>query len=160
MIRPGWWWLSLTLTAFPACVFAQAGVEYAVGAGAASGAAAGTAAPLKGTFNGAIRTLDKALKSNSGAVDQTAPPALPIKKVRVRTPSPRTAGEVTAAKHEDPFQIETGMEYGEMIRRFGPPSIQFTGEAAAKTAVYLQKGSPIQIEIRDGKVASINKPKS
>ena len=46
------------------------------------------------------------------------------------------------------------MEYAELVRRFGPPVMEFTNGPSSKTLSYLSKDGAVQVTCSDGKVTS------
>lgn len=146
-------WLAMAATAN-----AQAVVEYGLGAARA----ATTTAPAAGigkTMNGLAGSLDKALKAGQPASKTqsvaTAPSGPRSKASTVEPPTP----PAPAVKWEDPSEIQTGLSYDEMVRRFGPPALEITGEMG-KSIVYSSKAASYHIEIQDGQVASVRKSQS
>jgi hypothetical protein len=136
----------------PATAAGQAGVEAGLGAG---GAAIATA-PAKGigkAMSGLAGSLDKSVKAGQGAEGSK----VPVTTVRIYS-SPKKAAPAVA-NWEDPSGIQTGLGYAELVRRFGPPAMEITGEGA-KSLTYLGKAGTFQLEVRDDKVSSIAKPKS
>jgi len=168
-IRSGAVFLSgLWLLVFDGPAAGQAMVEY----GVTSAAAAGSVGALKGmsnTLNGIFGSLDKVV---------AAPPAPdiiePARSVPANTPRPSSRSRKRGAAkpssfapiatpgppppdYEDPRQIQAGMGYDEVIRRFGPPQLQFTSGMASQTVTYLSKTGPIQVVFEEGKVTSAPK---
>jgi hypothetical protein len=60
------------------------------------------------------------------------------------------------AVYEDPGTILIGTEYEEVVRRFGPPTLAITTQVGVQTLRYLSAGSPVKVQMRDGKVASVD----
>ena len=60
--------------------------------------------------------------------------------------------------YEDPTGIALGMSYEELARRFGPPSFGIT-TGSTKTLTYLGKNGGVDLELQDGKVVKVTKPK-
>jgi hypothetical protein len=161
----------LTLTLFENPAAGQAMVENAL----AASAAATTTAPTKGVKNatsGVFDSLDKTLKS---AQDQVDPKGRSSEIVRLEAPvtaTPKTAAVTSPAQaplgtavptlspvtYEDPATIPAGIGYEELRRRFGPPAIEFTVGPNRKIVSYLRQGGSLQVEFRDGKVTSAEKP--
>jgi hypothetical protein len=140
-------------------VAAQALVEFALGAGraATSTAPAGRAA---GSMSGIAAGLDKALKSagydpaaTAGSTSKYAPPKAASAKAFV---GPKLPPPV----YEDPLGIQTGLAYDEVLRRFGPPAIEFGTGPSTRTLSYPMKSGVVQVECEGGKVASVDKPNS
>jgi hypothetical protein len=137
-------------------VAGPAAAQTAVEAGLGAGRAATTTAPAAGigkAMSGLAGSLDKAVKAGQGSQGG----AVPVTTVRIYSSAKKTAP--AAANWEDPSGIQTGLGYAELVRRFGPPAMEITGEAG-KSLTYLGKAGTFQLEVRDDKVASIDKPKS
>jgi hypothetical protein len=166
---------SLLLLVFAGPAAGQAMVEYGV-AGAAAANSAGALKGLSNTVNGVFGNLDKVMKegqapeapapimSPSGPAT-TSRPSSRSNRQRSARPSSGSVAPVAAPappppNYEDPRQIQAGMGYDEVVRRFGPPSLQFTSGWSSKTVTYLSKTGPVQVEVEDGKVTSAPKTKS
>jgi len=138
---------------------AQAMVENALGAGRAATTTA-PASNIGKAVNGLAGALEGALKGVQGAA------ANPSGAAASETARPTTAvgTGIPAAKpgsnFEDPLQIAAGMTYEEVLRRFGPPRMQFTDGPGTSSLAYSSKDGGVQVAMRDGKVASVAKPKS
>ena len=153
-------WLAMAGTAM-----GQATVEYGLG----TGRAATTAAPVKGigkAMSGLAGSLEKAVKAGQQGSDAqptaatAAKPAAKSPSSTAKTPSPSiNTPPPPAPNWEDPNGISTGLSYGELVRRFGPPALEITG-VAGRSLTYSGKDGTFQLEVQDGKVASIEKPKS
>lgn len=128
---------------------AQTGVEAGLGAARA----ATTTAPASGigkAISGLVGSTDKTKPGSSGSGG-----AATVTTVRLHSTSAKT----TAASFEDPSGIPAGLGYAELVRRFGPPAMEITGETGTSLS-YAGKAGIFQLQVRDGKVASIEKPKS
>ena len=143
-------WLAMAGTAA-----GQAAVEAGLGAaGAASTSAPGRAAGK--AIGGIAGSLDKALNAAQHATDTSG--GTVASAAKVSSPAPHATPAV-AAKWEDPSGIEKGLSYQELLRRFGPPAMEITGETG-KSIVYSGKGGTFHLEVEDDKVTSIRKPAS
>jgi hypothetical protein len=60
-----------------------------------------------------------------------------------------------APAFEDPRQIPAGIDYNEMVRRFGPPSMKITDSPSRTTFSYARLGTQVQVELQNGKVTSV-----
>jgi hypothetical protein len=137
-------WFSLALlAAFPAAASAQAIVEHALGAGRA----ATTAAPAKGAgknigtvFDSLGRTLEKAAPQTQATTRKESAKAEPAKPKPV---------------YEDPAGIEAGLEYKELLRRFGDPDMKTDTGSGASTLLYSSNEKSFEVEVRDGKVVAV-----
>ena len=52
------------------------------------------------------------------------------------------------------------MAYEELLRRFGPPALEFTLGPNRRTMSYVGKDGAVQVEFQSGKVTSLEKPNS
>jgi len=142
-----------------------------VEAGLGAARAATTAAPARGVgkaISGLAGSLDKAIKAGqegSDAQPGTAAPAAPAAKA-ASTSSPSSPSAHTghaaappAPKWEDPSGIETGLSYAELVRRFGPPALEITGETG-RSLTYAGKDGVFRLDVEGDQVTSIRKPKS
>jgi len=130
----------------------QASVEAGLGAARA----ATTTAPAAGigkSMSGLAGSLDKAVKGGKTGADGSTT----VTTVRVH-PTP-SASARPAVHWEDPSGIEAGLSYTELVRRFGPPAMEITGEEGTSLS-YAGKAGIVQLQVKDGKVALIEKPKS
>lgn len=139
-------WALLPIMATTASVAsAQAMVENALGAGRA----ATSAAPMRGlgsSIGGAIGGLEKTLKKSLDSTDLR--PAAPARTVTALVITPVTP----ARTYENPNQIETGTAYDELVKRFGPASLEITTGPLTKTLSYVNREGAVQVELRDGRV--------
>lgn len=143
----------------------QATVESSLGtAGAVT-----TAAPARGigdALSGLAGSLEKTVgdwqhdsDAKPGGTVTIAMPAkrtAPVAKARSRAanvPPP------PAPKWEDPSGIQAGLSYAEVVRRFGPPTMQLMDDEGLSLS-YSGKDGAFQVHVCDEKVTSIEKPKS
>jgi hypothetical protein len=119
--------------------------------------------------NGVAGAIDKTLRNATGS--QSSPAAGAARTARPAVRKTTAAAKTTAApapapapkpapNYEDPKQIQAGMTYDEVIRRFGPPALEITSGPGASSLNYSSKEGAVQVEMQDGKVASVEKPKS
>jgi len=153
---------SLLLFALPAVLAAQAAVEYAAGA---ARAATTTAAPAQsigkstgGAFDKLNRTLQDTQKTTpappkAASSRVAAPKSAAVQPVSV-APAPAPKPEVA---YEDPSGIQEGIEYAEVIRRFGPPSLMVTAGQGQETLCYAQKDQNFDVTVLAGKVTSVQR---
>src|ERR1017187_9923614 len=141
----------------------QAMVEYSLGAARA----ATTAAPAKGigdAIGGLAGSLDKAVKAwqqdsdGKPAAATTTETAVRNTSRAVKTSRSAHISPPPASNREDPSGIQAGLNYGEMVRRFGPPALEISDDVG-RSLTYSGKTGAFQIEVRDEKVTSIEKPK-
>ena len=125
----------------------QSMVGYGLGAASASTAAA----PARGAGKAMSKAWENAGKTaKSGDLEPAGRTS--------RSAARRVETKTTAAppvNYEDPGKIEEGITYAELIRRFGPPSMQITGEDGGRTLTYLGKGDHAELVVKDGKVGSV-----
>lgn len=143
------WTALLPLVAFPGTVAAQAIVEAGLGAGRA----AITTAPAGGLgkgIGGAFGNLDKALNPGKTAAGSPAAPSRGREQARAVVP-------ILALAYEDPGRVRAGMHYGELMWRFGPPAMEIATEAGAKTLGYTARDGSVQLDVKGGKVVSVEK---
>jgi len=156
-------------------------VEYGLAAAASANAAAAGASSGKGAIGGLFDTLNRALQGTGNAsekavqVEATPSAGSPKpKRVNNQHAAPQRAGgkvlersplkeavsppDHPPAKYEDPNLIQVGTEYGELVRRFGPPAMSFTDGESSKKLNYRSTEGTLEIEILEGKVTSIRKP--
>ena len=157
---------AILFIALPAAMAAQAMVENAMGVSRA----ATSAAPAKkaGEAIGAVlgglgRTLESA-DPETASSKATPAKATPAKATLAKPTPARPASAQSAAEtrtdevtFEDPSGIQKGMEYAEMVRRFGPPSLTLTTGPGEETLSYARKNATVGVTVRNGKVASVQK---
>jgi hypothetical protein len=127
---------------------AQAMVENALGAGRA----ATSTAPMSGlgkSVGGIAGGLEKTLKK--GTSSPAAHPMGPLVTARVAP----TAVVVPEVHYDDPRTIESGIPYDELLRKFGPATLEITTSPLTKTLSYVHREGAIQVEMREGKVTSM-----
>lgn len=150
--------VSFCLAGFGANAFAQATVEGAMGAAAAATGSA-PARNVGKSMSGLADKLAGALKGAPGGsgtqADTRRQTARTTSTLGTTLPAPKPA-----AKLEDPAGIQAGMTDDEVLRRFGPPNLRVTEDSGISSLLYSQKTGNIRVRIQDGKVASVEKPKS
>jgi hypothetical protein len=67
-------------------------------------------------------------------------------------PAPAPAVFVPARIYEDPKGIRAGMASDELVRRFGPPTLEVTGASRRSTLTYAGKEGFIELQLQDEKV--------
>lgn len=160
----------------------QAVAEYGLGAGRAATTTA-PAGKIATGISGAFESLSKAAGADSGtaapgsASPTPAAPRTAAHKTGRRTPtrqptiaSKAATPEATPATppapappapvYEDPRQIQPGIEYNELLHRFGPPSMSVTTESGTSTLWYSSDHGSYQVEVQDGKVIVPRRPAS
>jgi hypothetical protein len=146
----------LGLVVYAGTAAGQTTVQYGA---AAAAAAVGTSKGAGGMLNG----LDKALKSLTGPAAPKTGNASPAKPP---TAAPKAAAQTTTAPtqpekvappppaptFEDPSGIKVGLAYDELLRRFGPPSLEILTGPGTRSLDYSTKEGGIRVECLDGKV--------
>ena len=151
---PLFWTLLGVLAAGQGIASAQAMVENAMGAARA----ATTAAPAKG-IAGALNNMEKTLNKSLNGTSESAPAARPKaagRSAAVATVAPPVAPPPPAVHYEDPEKIGNGMAYGDVVKRFGPAELEIITGMNTKSLSYRGHAAVFQIEVVDGKVASIS----
>lgn len=157
--------VGLLLVVLPGLVAAQATVEYATGAAVAATATvpaqkAGKA--IAGAFSNLNRVLQNADHSEPAAQRTTTPQSRrPQESAKSSTPEPQSASGAIQPKEEpsfeDPSGIQEAMEYGEILHRFGPPSLKLTTGSGEETLNYMRKDVVVNAILRNGKVTNVQK---
>jgi hypothetical protein len=154
--------VALSLAGLPGCLVAQAIVEHAAissGVAAVAGSARSAADAIGGALKNLDGTLDTAGKKRHSA---TAPARSSVARARAPIPSPTKQQSADPAKpaktYEDPVEIKAGLSYVELLRRFGEPSLQISGDSGEQTLYYSQKDGRGQTEVRvlGGQVLSVD----
>jgi|SRR5579871_5567805 len=78
-------------------------------------------------------------------------------------PKHKEPAKVAAAKRmtpkppafEDPQKIPAGINYSEMVRRFGPPNMEVKEGPTRTTYSYSKLKTQVQVEVQNGKVTSV-----
>jgi len=155
--------LGMLMVALPGIVAAQATAETAVG----ESRAATMAAPaqkagkaIAGAFDSLNRTLQGQENPNSttGRSATPSPTHSRTKSAAVKQDSGSGVAEPKVeTSNEDPSGIQEGMEYAQVEHRFGPPSLRITTGPGEELLCYARKSVRINVTVRDGKVAVVNK---
>ena len=152
----------------------QAAAEYGLGAGRA----ATTTAPARNVANGIAGVFDSLSKAagadaaSAGATGSAAPSPEARRTSAHKTksgtqPKPSTKPVETSAAntdvapsapsrtiYEDPRQIQAGIGYDELVRRFGQPSMSATTGPGTSTLCYSRGETSYQVELKDKKVVA------
>lgn len=151
---------AIVLVLLPASLVAQAAAEAAAGAARA----ATTAVPAQKAgkaIGGVFDNLNRALKDFGKATPAVSRAHATL---TTSTPTPAEAKAASAANRplpkpdvtfEDPSAIQEGMDYVEVTKRFGPPSLKLTAGPNQETLCYARKGVNIDVTVRDDKVTSV-----
>ena len=123
---------------------------------AAAGAAATATAPSRNVAKSVSGLADKLNEVLQGAADQSSDGAARQAARSTTTKGTALPAPKPAAKVEDPMGIEAGMTDEEVLRRFGPPNLQVTGDDG-KSFLYSGKSGKVRVQIQDGKVLSVEK---
>jgi hypothetical protein len=145
------------MVALASAAYAQTAVEAGLGA-ARAGTMTAPAKEVGKGIAGAFGNLEKVLKSGDKGQSDTSSSTV--------TSSKESAGAKPAAPakpapiYEDIKKVEVGLEYDELIRRFGPPALEVENVGGGKKLTYSSKAGSTQLEVKDGKVAAVNLPKA
>ena len=150
----------LMLMVSPA-LLAQAAAEAAAGAARATTTAV-PADKISKSLNGAFDKIGRAVEDSAKAKPTSSTtPARPARAATPATSKPAPveppAAPKPAVSYEDPTGIRAGMEYGEVIRRFGEPSLKLTGDQNQETLCYTKDALQVDVTVRDGKVTEVRK---
>ena len=156
----------LALAALSSPASGQAAAEYGLGAARA----ATTAAPMRNAANGIAGVFDNLSKAagvepaapSPGSVTSVKPnpaahkPKRPVRSAQTAKPNQAAPAEppAPAPVYEDPKQIQAGLAYDELVRRFGPPSMSVTAAPGSGTVWYATHGAHYQVELEQGKVVA------
>jgi hypothetical protein len=153
--------LTLLFVLLSSNLIAQAVVEAAAGAARATT----TAVPAQNvgkSINGAFDNLNRALQNTAKSKATTSsaatsPASAPVPAAVMPVSVPATAGPKADVTFEDPSVIQEGMEYAEVIKRFGPPSLKLTTGPDQETLCYTKNDTNVDVTVRSGKVAAVQK---
>ena len=115
------------------------------------GAGCGTVRPKKPVDEGEIRHPSNEM--NPPGKPAEPEPKGPRKLVAARRVSGKPASR--ASSYEDPRRIPAGIDYAEMVRRFGPPSMRVTDSPTRTTYSYSKLKTQVQVEVQNGRVVSV-----
>jgi len=172
--------ITIALLALPASLAAQTLTEYSLGATTALGTAAATrrlgdaaAERLRKQGGGAVKSATanaSRLPANPSPSSSTAHPAATARPARpagadeaqtsaaIVAPTPAsTPPQVPAVTYEDPAGIKEGMDYAEVLRRFGPPSMKLATTAEEQTLCYSGADGNVDAQLREGKIVSVRR---
>jgi hypothetical protein len=130
-----------------------------MGATGAAGAA-GAGKSIGSAFEKLGKTLQGADGGTSSSQQVSAAPTRRSKTAAagaVPNSGPAVEKAVPAIVYEDPALIKVGMEFAEINKRFGPPAMKLTTGGGQETLSYAAKEHSLDVEMRDGKVVSIQK---
>ena len=140
---------------------AQAVVEAAAGAARATTTGVPTQKAGKaigGVFDNLAHALPNSEKAQTGAAGATASRSSgPAPAVAKPGPIPAIPTPKSDVTFEDASGIQEGMEYAEVTKRFGPPSLSLMSASDQETLCYTQKGANFDVTVRGGKVTSVRK---
>jgi hypothetical protein len=143
----------------PAALSGQAMVEYGLGLAASgtAGAPGQTAGrSIAGIMSNLTQTLNSANQAPAAAAAAVA--AVPAKPAAVAAvPGKPPKPSVT---YEDSSGITAGMDRTEMIKRFGPSAMQILSSGGRESFTYEFKDRTVDVEVLNGKVASVKMTKS
>jgi hypothetical protein len=136
---------------------AQAAVESGLGAAHAATSAAPARSAAQGIAD-ALDSLKKAVAAGSSmapAASLSQPPSPHSTSIEPAPAAESPPAKAGAPEFEDPSHIQAGLEYAELLRRFGPPAISTIDEAGKTTFWYSNGVSSYQIELKDRKVVLV-----
>jgi hypothetical protein len=142
------------------CMACTAEGQTAVEAGMGAARAATTTAPAKGigkSMSGFAGSLDKAVRGGQQGSGRPSEGKAAARTTAETLSTPAKGALPAGPSREDPSGIQTGLSYQELVRRFGPPAMEITSELGT-SLTYSGKSGLFQLEVRDGKVVSIEKP--
>ncbi|MGD0000857.1 MAG: hypothetical protein ABSE21_12230 [Bryobacteraceae bacterium] len=173
--------IGLVSMALSACLAAQGIVEHSLGV-ATGAAAAGAAQRLGKTVGEKIEKISETLPTppprtlkpltaivpgasrastaaSSASATRATPPAAAGGATPALVPStPASASpSAPAISYEDPAGIQEGMDYAQLLQRFGPPSMKYSSTAGEQTLCYTRPDHSLDVQLRDGKVAAIRR---
>jgi hypothetical protein len=136
---------------------AQAVVEAGMATAASSVGTAGARGVGK-SVGGAFKNLDKTLNAaGSGGAAKSGSATRHSSTTKAAPAQEKAAAETPKPSYEDATQIQKGIAYEELVRRYGPPVMQFAGANDTQTMSYMSPGGVVQVELQGGKVTSVAK---
>ncbi len=100
---------------------------------------------IGGTLNNLEKTLNKTLAGTETA------PSTSVRSATLTAP----VASAPAVHYEDPKLIVPGTAYGELLRRFGPATMEITTSLNTRTLSYINREATLQVDVLDGKVSVI-----
>ena len=155
------------LAVLPALVAAQAITESVIGSAKAAATTAPAAQAAGKAIGAGFEKLGEVLQDAAGATGAkpAAGPAQTKSAPASRTAVSRRRAAPSAAKpvptpaitYEDAAGIKEGMEYDEVMRRFGPPAMKFTSGPGDELLTYASNDQSLDVKMVNGKVTGIQK---
>jgi len=130
-------------------LYGQAMVESGLGAARAATMSA-PAAGIGKSISGLAESAGKAMSATPGSS---------VTQVNVVRSSVTRPATVHAA-YADVRTAPVGTAYEDLIARFGPPFLEMTFDGGLERLTYPGRDGSTRVEIRDGKVASVEPPPS
>ena len=131
--------------------------QTAVEAAALAGRATVTAAPAQGmakTLDGLTRSMERVLQNMAPGGDAAAAPGVTlVPDDKMRTP------QSASRTYEDPKRIPARLAYDELLRRFGPPTLEMTPGPGHRILMYAAKDGITQVELQNGQTLPAEKPR-
>ncbi len=155
----------LAISLFPRTAAAQSLPEYSAGTAGTLGTA-GASSGIGKSISGVVGNLEKTMPADASA---SKPQSAPVARRAAAAAKPKADAVASkpadplappAPKYEDPAQIQVAISYDELLRRFGPPSMEITTETTARKLLYMAPAGSIHVEVVDGIVTVAPKPKS
>ncbi len=147
----------LLVSPFP--VFSgQAAVEAALAAGGAA-TAAGRARKTGKAIADTLENTGQTLQQRDASKPQAHTSGVRAKPIVVTVERSATPpGTMLPHKaFESPSGIEEGMDYSEVERRFGPPSLKLTAGSGDVTLCFTAKELTVDVTVRNGKVIAVRR---
>jgi hypothetical protein len=152
-----WMQLLAVLAALAPTLCAQAMAETALGVGRAATTTAPAGKAAGKAIGAAMGNIGKSLDKTADTKEKPKPRPTAKRTGAAATHAAKAEpkfGPKPAFVYEDPAGINTGMEYAEVIRRFGAPSMSINN-GAAQTLWYDNRDHPIEVQVQGGKVFSV-----
>jgi hypothetical protein len=156
----------------PGLLAAQAAAEAAIGSAKAAVSTAPAAQAAGEVLGTGLSKLGQVFHETVGSTPTPQAPGRTPAKRTVTTPGAKRAvarrqSQPAAAEpaqpappavaYEDPAAIKEGMEYSEVIRRFGPPAMKFTSGPGEEMLSYAKNEQSVDVQMRNGKVTSVHR---
>jgi hypothetical protein len=142
----------LSLLLFAGTLYGQAVVEAGLGASRAATSTA-PAAGIGKSIAGAFGSLNKTLNASGQSGDTVKTEVVTVRSTLA------TAPKLSGKTYEPIAKAEVGLDYDELIERFGPAALEVAGEGGVKKLTYPGKYGTTQVEVKEGKVSAVNLPK-
>ena len=149
------WMLFSMLFVAEGVLSAQAMIEHSLGAGRAAVSTAPAARGVSKSVSGINGNLEKVMKSAGQTAVDGAGTTNETTETVPYSERANPAPAVPAKVYEDPSGIKVGMTNDELVKRFGPPSLDVTSPTA-RILNYRGRNTIFELELRDDKVGKIS----